>query len=1681
MSPEATILVKKKVFSSMKSCNDIRYMDKTEKMLLRATKALFAYKVQQIRAYESLTKFENFFTENGMYSMNLLSSFMKEASMLNLEKLSYTVDEYIAKRLKDWYSEKRFVKTDEGYSVYDASTKRFISLTEQQIESLVNSQHDIDEDGIPEIDLGELPGGGNAYSEIPILTNRQYLKTLPASQAKGIVDRKKESFRKEYEGKDGVKAALDAQQGALEVALDTPGTGFWDDLATLVSASGAAATYDAMNEDIVRILRRNAFSSDNQLTTWIVDPDSPENYTLGPGTGVIEVAIFNNFSTTTDYKSSPSSASFSLTYPYRLGTILEDDIEAAIEEALYGTIGVLGELMNGGMQTEGLSGRMPQIDGSSIASAAFELSGLSDKLGDSSLDTDYIRDRLRTFYLGKSFINPPDPVHFYIRGNRTFRDYTAVGSSYAEDASEAPFDEGYMQIDETILKAEYQLYTAQGITYEQYKGLRKRQDNSFGMIHVFGGFVNSVSESFNGGFWDMKVSCTDNMSWLSWSQFAIAPSLSDPKNILEDPLTPFTLVKDELGQIVPSERDLLYENKQLLQSGLMSYDSGLFAGQNALEGNLLQGQYNGVGSLKGKKVMQHPDGFVYRWKTGIITATAGFQSIDPTGSNQSASTQHSQAYAVTVAKDVLNNLDVPNILSILIVGQPYNLETFIEQSFSAHNKSDKSSRLNPQDPLTGVVEAVRKQNEYFGNFHPYRMLSVSSASAEQMINTAGIRQTANNSVKKLQQRKIAIRKKMRALKKSGSVSTGIPVNALLATLEAEIGTIDAAIERQIEVGTMATNALNSADQVGIQISLNGPNVNLPVSGDEDENNDITRAMMLVGAQRRIEDVRLNRDRNLLIVSDQYDMADIRPFILSLNGGKWNLFNSQYTNVFQTCSTATDILNLEFFCNSQGHLEFRPPQWNKTPLSVLREVIRTQEETGRSIMPSFITNLFQTRIDSLRLEVHTLNVTIVLLALMMGRFPDRTLIPNMKLTGAASLKFFSVGSKADAQMSTLHLRDREKPWVDVGSMTEQNNSLFGEGLKITASYSESGDILAGDTETLLGEFDPIFQEESGVINDVLTAFASGASGGSSVSTPAAGYADMGNLNYIRDSFKKQFGRDPAKSIGIDLSKGFINDDILSNTTSGTDIEKALIGEQGLLAKLKKAISKRDSFVSMLQANLAKQEELNEIETFLTTGEEEDFETGIDDPFVDFLENSATSIQTGIDIITGKVAEGTVYDHLISDDSRNLLGYGSGKRFLLKDEYIMSITFSENPPEFTRVDIEGDAPFVGGDINSGTDGMYFWAGATDFDLWRQYGYRGTKKSLPFISDVEGQARPYAILELGLQKMSVNKANATIAGNEFYQPGDTVYIPSKGLLYYIESVNHSFSYGQSFTTSLTLTYGHPPGDYVPGPLDVIGQELVGNFMEDPAIIQRTVDSDDNYRVLKPDSTLVFPTGGASMAELLSFSDNQVRFTNMMVDVMGAMSGSKYLMLRGFVKDEADSEEIENVRQKLAVVRLLFENPSQIAQNHQYSGGDDIIEGFAQAATQVGSMFGGGSVGTTNSLKPMRLPNNLPVTPIPAAKIIEQLSYLRRGEDTKTPATGEIKCLDRKLLGAFYLDSQTVDQNKAAGIFPKGGPRQGSWLDFRDELVGFNFGSQDKPMSVNVIEVGIIDIPNSILSTKL
>ena len=294
-NPKATILIKKKAFSTLKASNDLRWMDRTEKFVLRATKALFAYKVQQIRAYEALHKFENSYEEYSIGSINLLYSLLSELDKLSFDKNSL-----------------------------------------KQRTELIIPNDNIDE------------------------TFASFLTTI----------------------KD------------IQISRDI----------------------DGKRQDIISLLKRNVFSLDNNLTTWIVDPDNVENYSIGPGTGVIELGLFSTLSCSIGLDSNPKSGSFDLYDPYNISNISEDDIDFAVEEAFYGSYNLLKGLIDGSLSTRNNQGNLPSINSRELSSIALQAAGLGDF--DKSFDLDYVRDRLRTFYLGRSIVNPADGVHFYISSQR---------------------------------------------------------------------------------------------------------------------------------------------------------------------------------------------------------------------------------------------------------------------------------------------------------------------------------------------------------------------------------------------------------------------------------------------------------------------------------------------------------------------------------------------------------------------------------------------------------------------------------------------------------------------------------------------------------------------------------------------------------------------------------------------------------------------------------------------------------------------------------------------------------------------------------------------------------------------------------------------------------------------------------------------------------------------------------------------------------------------------------------------------------------------------------------------------------------------------------------------------------------------------------------------------------------
>jgi hypothetical protein len=1617
LTPEGVILVKKKAFSSLVSNNDVRFFDKTERMLMRASKALFAYKVQQIRAYESLTKFEKYYTKTGTYSMNLLASLLRQSSFLTKDvdsfqslfqkKLQYkTAEDYASAMLKDWLLKPSDLTVDDSISLVASDVKAKNGILKKEV--------------------------------ITPTTNQQYLASLPSTQAKYILDKKYEEY----------KAQFSSEISKDVISVDS----YIQSLSTSEKfQEGIKNEYANMQlSDLIELIKRNAYSQDSNLTTWIVDADSLDNYLTGPGTGVIEIASFTSFQTNCTKESSASTATFALEYPYGISFTSEDDIEIAIEEALKGTLGIFSDLLMNGFKSSANGITKPGIDGLSYLGASALLNGFD--LIDSTVDINYIRKSLRTFYLGKPIVNASDVCHFYIRGNRFKQRFGSSSENIVTDESE-------YGISDTVFKAEYELYTNKSISYDEYKKLRKEQDNSIGMVHVFAGYIKSVSERYTGGFRTVDVSCVDNMGWLSWSNVPRQPALADVTGILEDPLTPYKLVTDDMYTLDYEKISLLDENKELLSAGMLSYSNGLLAGKNATIDNIYQGQFRGIGSLDGSKILQHADGFVYRWKTGVITATAGFQT---TGSKSTKDLQqYTQYYAVSAVKNPVNNLDIANIISVLITGEPYNILSFIEKA-SIANKSDRySATLNPQDALTGYLESIKRQNKIYGNFKPYRLFTQNSYTLN-ILTLQGKKQELNNEVEKLLNRKNKLNDQVIKLRKTFNNEK----NPIILTIQAEIRSIDKAIDQKIGEATSISNTLNSAQVTAQGLSVSalfgeGESVPFYLGSTKEEHEEIVRAISKVGATRRIEDVRMNRDQNLLIISDQYDTSDIRPFILGLNNSQFKKFDGEYESLDQLCREAASYIHMEFFCNSQGHIELRPPQWNKTPLSLLRNLVKYKKLTGKNIIPDFIIKNFETREKSIYENIYYLNIRIVLISLLLGRFPDETLIPSLKYamvntitnedsTGknvsTNSLRFFGVSIREGEESPKTSIRKGTFEYK--GSTTASGKSNASRNLEkslyISATYLEDFKSINSDTSTILGGVDAI----SAALNNLTTDLQNVAMGtGSPIATSVA---TKENLNNIRTQFKKLTGRDAGSS----LMNGSEFEDVDFAFGNSDDVSSRV---DSLLKYLNQAISTRDSYVRLLKSNEERQKELElAIDTISNQSANETTVVGTSGfsnvlgRVQQTLERTSDAIQTVLDVITGDSYKSSPFDNLIEDDFVNDIGYGSGKRYIINDEDIIDATFNESQPEFTRADVFGDTPLnLTGDLASQTDGTLLWAGATDFDLWRQYGYKTKSINIPFITDAETMGKPYAILELILQNAEVNSGTLSVIGNEFYQPGDTVYIPSKNLLYYIASVNHSFSYAsQSFSTSLQLKMGRPPGIYIPNPMDILGQSVLG-AIETPTLVYRTSQSDDNYRPLTPESSLKIPDcvydnscGNNQLTKILSYQENNSRFTSMMSYLStGVLSSGYFLLLRAFVRSQDDNSAITKANNSLEAISGLFQNPVQYVDN-----------------------------GISNQTQQMRLPNLKPSVPINKEKIIQQISFINKEEGSSD--ANQIKCMDSKLYALINSSKQGLSDPTSSGydaLFPKDGPRQTTWLSLRD-----NFRRVlDSNGLLDVIEVGIIYIP--------
>jgi len=520
-------------------------------------------------------------------------------------------------------------------------------------------------------------------------------------------------------------------------------------------------------------------------------------------------------------------------------------------------------------------------------------------------------------------------------------------------------------------------------------------------------------------------------------------------------------------------------------------------------------------------------------------------------------------------------------------------------------------------------------------------------------------------------------------------------------------------------------------------------------------------------RRMSYEVRANQDKNLLIVDDFYDKDyDIAGFIRDLQkngGGHIQSSDNDFMSVKEKVDSAAKVLNLEVFCDSQGHIRVRPPQYNRMPSSVFYKMMQQKKSLGIQIFPKFLESLFENQIKTLIEAIELTEDEIRLDCAFLGKITDEDCFDFIQGNiPSSSLKFFFI-SLEDGRIKDINdLLNQANPESKGSDFEAIESQATGVKKVFTSSQKFS------------------FIKES-ILNNTISA------------TLTKDAEDR--INTLLNRIKQKSGGQ-APNIEGDFVKTRKNE-LGEPQTKNIDI--FYIANQ-----LSQKISKRQKQVKLFYNAIKNAKEYRSLD-----------------------DDESTSNKLLIFGTYGNNEIPSAYEHMIEDESYDDYGPGSGKRYIIKNSQIKNLTMQENAPRYTSVTVKGVLNTdLGGYSDDFAGNSMTVATAIDYDMWRTYGLTQPNNiEAPFLSSATSQCAPLAVSILSAARKMIISGNVRISGNEYMQVGDVVYLEQRGLLFYVTDVSHSYSEGRSFETTLTLEYGHAPGEYIPTTLDVVGKAIYNN----------------------------------------------------------------------------------------------------------------------------------------------------------------------------------------------------------------------------------------------------------------
>lgn len=1324
-TPKGTVFIKKRIFSSLRGSFDPRFMSEEDKIFIRASKHLFRRKCEEIAFYENLSKLENINDNPGFLKVDGMFGALLDA-FFNVMNIGYGISE-----------------------LFD--TTAFF------------------EEGFSD----------------PVIAD--------AIEVEGVV------FPPEF-GKN-----ISETQLMLSSSLK-------------------------LFKILYKLKEINERSKGSNFTRWVYDSRTADIFGLGPGVGVIELCLVSNLTTTTSVDGKVGDCNLTIEDPYKLTMISDSDIEIALRQALAEEGGLSGVMDVGAnfqleqmmeldrqlnkmrrdrkvseinfeaaLGTGNVTGKIIDInfefDLSNISAVPVDQAlTLTERVRAAEIISKFnsyvaiqqrtanvfqnqnknfaaIRQRMRNEYAGNSIIQPMDGIHVFLNSNtKNITDvYENRPDVVAGDIIQS-FSDKYESMSQELIEQEA-AEIAPGVHVDLYRLIRDPAHWRGDGVSVFAGLVQNVSQNYDvsSGQFKLITKAASNMEFLKMTRINDVPSLVQPTKFLDDPLTPFDIETDSASGLITKMPQLSQENINRLP--YLRFDDGFYVGTTVKEGKALFQDVEGKGA-DARMFFQHVPGLIYKWKSGIVTETLNVNMDRPLdGEGNTLGTALSTVPQANFTTP-FGNLDAADVVSILVTGQPYNYGNFLKNAmdmgtFSVDNNGNSSHYFNY---LFDLLETNKPAN---GNFVPVKSSVVDPRNAVLALTASKQLDSRNSSISRYQKELAQAQDLQSRLNSSGVADAD--TQKIIDGLSQKIALAEAAISARLS-GVESVSASNfggiTLSTVGNNVQVNLPNVDL-----EDVNKKIKYTI-----KRKPEEVRYNKDKNFFIVSNQYDQdTDIQAFAMALRTQNPDLMNSSYKLPFDLAMMTADSLNFELFADPNGNIVFRPPEYNKTPLSLLMKMIALSKGDGTSLAPKFVIDLFQARTNTaesrlleIELSIHE-NLTLLNLTpeqadivtflkdpLISASLDDRDASFKQALSSNPLKVGFYIDRPTAIQESIAPSKDRFSPAKRSDLLRKKNDEGNGGDEKAKKDrYKEKVNRIArirNQLNSIAGRTDQILEDTVEALLYVaedIASYSDGTINGATKKLQA--FESLAKKIHERQVLLQTYGR------------------LVQNQVYFSDADDAIAP--------KTLFDSASSWAATLSGN----------------------------PDVPQLPQ--------------------VLKDLIENDLSNDDGPRSGKRFIINDDTILGMNFQINVPKFNRVVVSGNSD------NNNTANMMappssipnlYTAEAVDFDSWRQFGLRPLVQPfhrVDFVS-AETQCAPYAVFKLIEQRKRIHSGSIEVIGNEYYQPGDVVYVNNKSMLYYVSTVRHSLNFSNSsFKTSLELEYGHALGDYIPTPLDVIGKGMLSS----------------------------------------------------------------------------------------------------------------------------------------------------------------------------------------------------------------------------------------------------------------